>query len=90
VLGDFAGTPKTIEHAGRQPASAKQRTSSTQEPGVSSEALMMSEQPAARAPPILRAGVSVGKFHGVKAATMPTGSCTTICRILPRPGTTRP
>ena len=36
----------------------------------------MSAQPAASAPPILRAGVSTGKFHGVNAATMPTGSVT--------------
>ena len=28
---------------------------------------MMIEQPAASAPAILRTGVSVGKFHGVKA-----------------------
>jgi hypothetical protein len=38
---------------------------------------------AASAAPILRAGVSVGKFHGVKAATTPTGSCTTSWRLLP-------
>jgi len=30
--------------------------------------------PAASAPAILRTGVSVGKFHGVNAATTPTGS----------------
>ena len=62
-----------------------------QAPGVSSDALRMSEQPAASAPPILRAGVSVGKFHGVNAATTPTGSCVTIWRTpLARPGTMRP
>src|SRR5436190_23906030 len=65
----FAGTPKTrlITPAGA-PASTKQRTSSTALPGVSSEALMMIEQPAASEAPILREGVSVGKFHGVNAA----------------------
>ena len=51
----------------------------------------MSEQPAASAPPTLRAGVSTGKFHGVNAATTPIGSCTTSWRMpLPRPGTMRP
>src|SRR6202044_3699165 len=65
-----AGTPNTrLSTPAGRPASAKQRTSSMQALGVSSEALRMSEQPAASAPPILRAGVSTGKFHGVKAAT---------------------
>jgi hypothetical protein len=65
---------------GGTPASSKHFTSSTQAPGVSSEALTMIEQPAASAAAILRTGVSVGKFHGVNAATTPTGSVTTICR----------
>ncbi len=43
---------------------------------------MMIEQPAASEAPILRAGVSVGKFHGVNAATTPTGSVTTSCRTV--------
>ena len=52
---------------------------------------MMIEQPAASAPAILRTGVSTGKFHGVKAATMPTGSCVTSWRTPRwRPGTMRP
>ena len=86
-----AGTPKTrLSTPAGRPASAKQRTISTQAPGVSSEALRISEQPAASAPPILRAGVSAGKFHGVNAATMPTGSWMTSWRTLPRPGTMRP
>ena len=87
-----AGTPNTrLSTPAGSPASAKQRTISTQAPGVSSDALRMSEQPAASAPPILRAGVSTGKFQGVKAATMPTGSCTTSWRVpLTRPGTMRP
>src|ERR1700720_1484534 len=74
----FDGTPNTrLSTPGGNPASAKHLTISTQAPGVSSEALMMIEQPAASAPPILRAGVITGKFQGVKAATIPTGSCTT-------------
>ena len=42
----------------------------------------MIEQPAASAAAILRTGVSVGKFHGVNAATTPTGSVTTIWRTV--------
>jgi len=71
----LAGTPNTrLSTPAGTPASMKQRTSSTQLPGVSSDALMMIEHPAASAPPILRAGVRVGKFHGVNAVTTPTGS----------------
>ena len=52
---------------------------------------MMIEQPAASAAAILRAGVSIGKFHGVNAATTPTGSVTTIWRTVGlRLGMTRP
>ena len=62
-----------------------------QVPGVSSEALMMIEQPAPSAPAILRAGVTPGKFQGVNAATTPIGSRTTIWRMPGRrPGTMRP
>ena len=67
---------------GGRPASSKHFTRSTQAPGVSSDALMMIEQPAASEAAILRAGVSIGKFHGVKAATTPTGSVTTIWRTV--------
>src|SRR5262245_23312356 len=74
-----AGTPKTrLSTPAGKPASAKHFTSSTQPPGVSSDALMMIEHPAASAPAILRTGVSVGKFHGVNAATTPTGACSTL------------
>ena len=48
--------------------------------GVSSAGLMMQEQPAANAVEIFRAGIFAGKFHGVKAATGPTGSCKTVKR----------
>ena len=53
-------------------------------PGVSSAGLMMHEQPAPSAPAILRAGVMAGKFHGVNAATGPTGSRVTICMVFGR------
>ena len=73
-----AGTPNTrpITPAGT-PASTKQRISSAGEAGVSSGALTMMEQPAASAAPSLRTTWLMGKFHGVKAATGPTGSFTT-------------
>src|SRR4030095_6288913 len=79
----FAGTPNTrlITPAGT-PASSKHFTSSTQPDGVSSDALMMIEQPAASDAATLRAGVRTGKFHGVNAATTPTGSVTTIWRTV--------
>ena len=55
----IAGTPNTrLITPGGTPASSKHFTSSTQPPGVSSDALMMIEQPAASAAAILRAGVS--------------------------------
>ncbi len=76
------GMPKTrLSTPAGKPASAKARAISTAVPGVSSEAFRISEQPAPSAPAILRAGVIAGKFHGVKAAQMPTGSCVTICRV---------
>jgi len=42
--------------------------------GASSGAFTITEQPAASAAPSLRAIWLIGKFHGVKAATGPTGS----------------
>ena len=42
--------------------------------------LMMQEQPAASELDALRAGRLIGKFHGVKAATGPTGSRSSIWR----------
>src|ERR1700694_2136860 len=56
-----AGTPNTrLSTPAGRPASAKQRTISTQAPGVSSEALRMSERPAASAPPFFRAVYGIG------------------------------
>jgi hypothetical protein len=65
------------------PASTKARTSSAGEAGVSSGALAMIEQPVASAPQSLRTSWLIGKFHGVKAATGPTGSLNT-CATGPR------
>ena len=73
------------------PASTKARTSSAGEAGVSSAALTMMEQPVAKAALILRTTWLIGKFQGVKAATGPTGSLSTICCwFMARAGTTRP
>ena len=60
--------------------------------GVSSGALTIIEHPAARPGATLRTTWLIGKFHGAKAATGPTGSLTTICRMagFERCGTRRP
>ena len=51
----------------------------------------MIEQPAASAAEILRTAWLIGKFHGVNAATGPTGSLITSWQTLPmRGGTMRP
>ncbi len=51
------------------------------EPGASSAGFRITEQPAAIGAPNLRPGLAIGKFHGAKAATGPTGSFTTIERV---------
>ena len=87
-----AGTPNTRPTApAGTPASWKARMSSAGEAGVSSGAFTMTEQPAARPAESFRTTWLIGKFHGVKAATGPTGSFTTSCTIpSARAGTTRP
>ena len=61
------------------------------EPGVSSGPLMMIEQPVASAAEALRTTWLIGKFHGVKAATGPTGSLiTSWYTFSARAGTMRP
>lgn len=75
-----AGVPYTsaITPAGT-PASAKALISAAGEAGVSSGPLTMIEQPAASAAESLRTIWLIGKFHGVKAATGPTGSFRVCC-----------
>jgi hypothetical protein len=86
-----AGSPNTrFSTPGGKPASTKACASSTAPAGVSSAALRMIAQPAASAPPTLRAGELIGKFHGVKAATTPAGSRTTVWRMPGSAGMTRP
>ena len=87
-----AGWPYTSPTTpGGMPASTKQRSNSAGEAGVSSGALHRNEHPAASAAPSLRTIWLIGKFHGVNAATGPTGSGTTSCCTWPRRlGTQRP
>ncbi|MNT66335.1 hypothetical protein D3C72_2043960 [compost metagenome] len=66
------------------PACWASHTSASAVSGVSSAGLATTVQPAASAGAILRAIIASGKFHGVMAATTPTGSL--ITSIL-RPGT---
>ena len=60
------------------PASANALISCAGDAGVSSGALTMIEQPAASAAESFRTTWLIGKFHGVNAATGPTGSFTAI------------
>ena len=74
-----------------RPASSNMPPMASAVAGVSSDGLMITEQPAASAPLILRDGVIVGAFHGENAAMGPTGSFTIICWIFSaRAGMTRP
>src|SRR5258708_4900215 len=66
--------PVTILTApGTMPASWQALTIAAAQAGVSPAGLRMTEQPAANAAAILRAGNSAGKFHAENAATTPTG-----------------
>src|ERR1700742_2487312 len=72
------GTPKTsLTTPAGTPAAANARINSAGEAGVSSGALTMIEQPAASAALIFFTTWLIGKFHGVNAATGPTGSLIT-------------
>ncbi|MCY1235973.1 hypothetical protein D9M72_486070 [compost metagenome] len=66
------------------PACCASHTSASAVSGVSSAGLATTVQPAASAGAILRAIIASGKFHGVIAATTPTGSFSTSSL---RPGT---
>ena len=68
---------------GGTPASAARATSASEVSGVSSAGLQTTVHPAASAGAILRAIIAAGKFHGVMAATTPTGSLSANMR---RPG----
>ena len=55
------------------PASLQILTNSITAPGVITSGLQITEQPAASAVEIFLAAKMIGKFHGIKAATTPTG-----------------
>ncbi len=65
---------------GRSVRSAASRPSSQASHGVSGAGLSTTVQPAASAGPILARLIWVGTFHGVIAATTPTGSRRTVRR----------
>ena len=86
-----AGTPYKSCNAPAGSSAAKQSTMAATLAGVSSAPLRIIEQPAAKAPPILRADSTNGKFQGAKAATGPTGCFRTCIRLLGnRAGMMRP
>ncbi len=63
---------------GGMPAFSASTASAKADNGVSSEGLSTIVQPAASAGPALRVIIASGKFHGVMAATTPTGSRVTM------------
>ncbi len=67
--------------AGMSVCSATSRPSSAATQGVSGAGLSTTVQPAARAGPTLARLIWVGTFHGVIAATTPTGSRRTVRRL---------
>src|SRR3546814_16596875 len=69
------------------PASSASTASASAESGVSSAGLRTTVQPAASAGATLRVTIASGKFHGVIAATTPTGPRSVHHRIVGgRPG----
>ena len=72
----------TLNTPGGTPASSPRAARARALNGVSSEGLSTTVQPAARAGPTLRVIIAAGKFHGVTAATTPTGCFSTRRRLL--------
>src|SRR5918998_1663768 len=73
------------------PTSSHNAPQARPENGVCEAGLATTVQPAASAGPIFRASMEEGKFHGVIAATTPTGSLVTrIFRSRQGDGTTSP
>ena len=63
-----------VEHAGREAGLLDQRANSSVEAGACSAGLTTNVQPAASAGASFQLISSTGEFHGVIAATTPTGS----------------
>ena len=62
------------------PARSASSASASAESGVSPAGLQTKAQPAASAGPALRVIIALGKFHGVIAATTPSGCLITTMR----------
>ena len=78
----WSGTPNTqLATSFGKPASSKQFEYLERGSRRFLGGLMMMEQPAPIAAPNFRAGLPMGKFHGQKAATGPTGSFMTRDRV---------
>ena len=65
------------------PASSSSSTNMPAQSGANSDGFHTIVQPAASPYTIGMPAMSTGKFHGVTAATTPTGSCTTRIRLVP-------
>ena len=66
---------------GGRPASANSSARARAVSGVCSAGFRTTVQPAASAGATLRVTMAAGKFHGVMAATTPTGCLITRCRL---------
>ncbi|MCY1439393.1 hypothetical protein D9M71_556270 [compost metagenome] len=76
-----AGSPvRTLNTPAGMPARSASTASARADSGVSSDGLTTMVQPAARAGAHLRVIMALGKFHGVMAATTPTGCLSTRMR----------
>lgn len=64
----------TLNTPGGKPASSNSSANSSVDADVNSDGLMTRVQPAASAGAIFQVASSSGEFHGVIAATTPTGS----------------
>lgn len=62
------------------PACSQSRASASDASGVTSAGFSTTALPAASAGPSFCASEAIGEFHGVIAATTPSGSCTLIDR----------
>jgi hypothetical protein len=78
-----ASPDTTLTTPAGKPASMPSCSRAWADNGVSSDGLSTTVQPAAKAGPSLRVTMASGKFHGVMAATTPTGSLSTITRASP-------
>ena len=71
----------TLKTPGGMPARRARSASASAENGVCVAGFSTMVQPAASAGPALRVIIAAGKFHGVMAATTPTGWRSTMMRL---------